>query len=196
MTLRFDRRLIVLSATLLGFGAARNARGQASDACWIQGNPSDVAGRASKLDSTSLALDGGTIKVCYGRPERRGRTIFGQLVPNGVPWRLGANEATAIHVPFSARVAGVNVAPGWYSLYAIPEAKGWRVVVNGNAQRWGIPINDAVRTKDIGSSVIPVEQLNTLIEAFTITLSPTSKTAATMVVEWESARVRIPVERR
>lgn len=198
MILRIGDRLIgtVLATSLLVFGAAHTALTQASDACWIQGNPTDVAGRPSKLDSTSLSLGGGTVKVCYGRPERRGRPVMGQLVPNGAPWRMGANEATAIHVSFPARIAGVSVAPGWYSIYAIPEAKEWRIAVNRDAQRWGIPINDAVRAKDVGTGVVPVEHIDKPVEALTITLRPTSKSAATMDVEWENTRVRIPVERR
>jgi len=198
MIARFDRHLIrtALASAALVLAAALRAGAQASDACWFRGSASDVALRNSKHDSASLALAGGTIKVCYGRPERRGRVIMGQLVPNGEPWRLGADEATAIRVPFPARIAGVNVAPGWYSIYAIPEAKEWRVVVNGDAQRWGIPINDAVRAKDVGSGVVTVEHLAAPVEALTITLHPTSKSAATMDLEWENTRVRIPVERR
>jgi hypothetical protein len=199
MNTHFDRRhcAAVSVAALLLLGSAPNARGQAaSSGCWFRGNMTDVAARASKHDSTSLALEGGAIKVCYGRPQRRGRAVMGQLVPNGAPWRMGADEATAIHVPFAARIAGVNVAPGWYSLYAIPEAKQWRIVVNRDAQRWGVPIDDEVRAKDVGSGVVPTEHLDTPVEALTITLRPTSRSAATMDVEWENTRVRIPVERR
>ena len=197
MTVRLNR-LAAASAlmTALVLTSTLAARAQTTDACWVRGDASDVANRASKHDSVSLALDGGTIEVCYGRPERRGRAIFGQLVPNGAPWRMGADEATAIHVSFPARIAGVSVAPGWYSIYAIPEAKQWRVVVNSDAQRWGIPINEAVRAKDVGSGVVPVQHLSAPVEAFTITLHSTSKSAATMDVEWENTRVRIPVERR
>ena len=192
---RFRRTLLVTSTLVLVCAPSLRAQTPA-DACWIRGDASDVAARASQHDSTSLALDGGMIKLCYGRPGRHGRVIFGQLVPNGVPWRMGADEATAIHVNFLARIAGVDVAPGWYSIYAIPEAKEWRVVVNANAQRWGIPINDPVRAKDVGSGVVPVEHLDTPVEALTITLRSKSKSAATMDVEWENTRVRIPVERR
>jgi len=167
-----------------------------SNGCWIRGSASEANTRPSPLDSASVALDGGTIKVCYSRPGRHGRPIMGQLVPYGMPWRLGANEATTIHVPFAARIAGTNVAAGWYSVYVIPEAKQWRVVVNSEAQRWGTPIDDTVRTKDVGSAVVPVERLDKPVESLTITLRRTSNTAATMDVEWENARVRIPVERR
>src|SRR4051794_40075058 len=192
-----DRRPTALAvAILLTLGAAPLAGAQVTDACWLRGNASDVAARASKHDSASVTLNGATIKVCYGRPQRRGRAIMGQLVPNGAPWRMGADEATAIHVPFAARIAGVDVAPGWYSLYTIPEANQWRIVVNRDAQRWGVPINQLIRGKDVGSGIVRAEQLDKPVDALTITLRPTSKSAATMDVEWENTRVRVPVERR
>lgn len=199
MNVRLDRAAlsITIAAGLLTLGSPQLARAQStSDACWLRGNASDVGARASKHDSASIALDGGSVKVCYGRPRRRGRQVMGGLVPNGAPWRMGADEATAIHVPFAARIAGVNVAPGWYSLYAIPEAKQWRIVVNREAQRWGVPINDAVRAKDVGSGIAPVEHIDAPVEALTITFTPKSRSAATMDVEWENTRVRVPVERR
>src|SRR5436305_2094536 len=165
------RVVATAAAAVLVLAAPPSARAQAAaDACWIQGDASDVARRPSPLDSTSVALDGGTIKVCYGRPSARGRAVIGSLVPYGEPWRLGANEATAIHVPFRARIAGTDVAPGWYSLYVIPEAKQWRIVVNRDAQRWGTPVDSAVREKDAGSAVVPVERLDKPVETLTITL--------------------------
>ena len=188
-------RIVAAAVVLLSFGAS-DARSQSSDACWIRGSASEAKARPSPLDSTSVALDGGTVKVCYSRPSRHDRAIMGQLVPYGAVWRLGANEATSIHVPFAARIAGANVAPGWYSLYVVPEAKQWRVVVNSDAQRWGTPVDDTVRTKDVGSGIVPVERLDKPVETLTITLRRKSNAAATMDVEWENTRVRIPVERR
>ena len=183
----------MVAALSLGVGAKARAQG---DGCWIRGSTAEAKSRPSPLDSTTVALDRGTIKVCYSRPSRHDRAIMGQLVPYGAPWRLGANEATQIHVPFAARIAGANVAPGWYSLYVVPEAKQWRVVVNGEAQRWGTPVDDTVRTKDVGSGVVPVERLDNPVETLTITLRRSSNTSASMDVEWENTRVRIPVERR
>ena len=179
----------------LVFGSRAQAQ-SAQTGCWVQGDASGVGRRPSPLDSTSVTLDGGTIKVCYGRPSARGRKIVGSLVPFGAPWRLGANEATTIYVPFAARIAGTRVSPGWYSLYVIPAAAQWRVVVNSEAQRWGVPINDEVRAKDVGTGVVPAERVPSPVEKLAITLRRTSNTAATMDVEWENTRVRIPVEKR
>jgi hypothetical protein len=183
---------IVVAASSASAGQAQGG----SDACWLRGGAGEATGRASQHDSATLALDGGVIKVCYGRPTRRGRVIMGQLVPYGAAWRMGADEATAIHVSFPARIAGVNVAPGWYSLYAVPQPNSWRIFVNGDAQRWGTPINEAVRARDVGSGSVQTEHLGTPVDILTITPRVTSTAAATLDVEWENTRVRIPVERR
>jgi methyl coenzyme M reductase subunit D len=36
------------------------------------------------------------ISISYSRPAVNGRKIFGELIPFGVRWRLGANENTKI----------------------------------------------------------------------------------------------------
>jgi hypothetical protein len=194
---RFSRTLLVAAAlSLIACAPEQSVEAQASPACWISGDPSEVASRASVLDSTTVVLDGDTIKVCYGRPAARGREIMGGLVPYDQPWRLGANEATAIHVPFAATIAGVSVDPGWYSIYVVPGEQEWQVVVNGEPQRWGIPIDEAVRAKDIGSGTIKADSLEKPVETFTITLRSTSATAAMMDVEWANTRVSIPVQKQ
>src|SRR3954452_13477288 len=87
MKMSLDSKAVgtVVAAVLMTIGAAP-ARAQAQgDACWLRGDASEVAERASKHDSTAVTLNGGTVKVCYGRPQRRGRPIMGQLVPYGSP---------------------------------------------------------------------------------------------------------------
>jgi hypothetical protein len=169
---------------------------QGSDACWLRDKPAEAATRKSAHDSASVAMEGGAVKVCYGRPHQNGREIMGKLVPYSEPWRAGADEATAIHVPFRARIAGVNVEPGWYSLYAIPGEKQWQIVVNSEAQRWGVPIDAKVRAKDVGTGTVASEHLATPAEILTITLAASSPTKATMDIAWSDTHVRVPIEKR
>lgn len=164
-----------------------------SPPCWVRGDPADLELRASPFDSTSVALEPGTVKVCYSRPRKLGRPIMGRLVPFGEPWRLGADEATAIHLPTPGTVAGVELEPGWYTLYVIPGEEEWRVVVNGEIRRWGIPIDDEVRGSDIGTGTALVESSDELVELLTLRLERRSASAADLVVEWDRTRVRIPV---
>lgn len=169
---------------------------QSSDACWFQAKPGELEKRKSAHDSVSVAMDGGTVKVCYGRPHVNAREIMGKLVPYGEPWRMGADEATAIYVPFRASIAGVKVEPGWYSIYVIPTAKEWQVVVNSDAKRWGVDIDAKVRAKDVGTGSASAEHLATPVEILTITLAKDSPTKATMDVAWADTHIRVPIEKR
>ncbi|MGH7576621.1 MAG: hypothetical protein ACREM1_16035 [Longimicrobiales bacterium] len=63
-------------------------------------------------------------------------------------------------------------------------------------QRWGILIDDAVRSRDVGSGVVVVEQADPPVELLTLTLQRVSPAEATLVAEWEQTRVRIPIEAR
>jgi hypothetical protein len=164
-------------------------------ACWIR-NPADrVTQRPSALDSAVVQVGGATLKVCYSRPAAHGRHIMGDLVPFDQPWRLGANEATSITVPFAAEIAGVKVKPGTYSLYAVPGASSWKIVVNSDVERWGIPINDAVRAHDVGTGSATTESLAAPVETLTLRFAPVTGDATELIIEWEKTRVRIPIRR-
>ena len=121
---------------------------------------------------------------------------MGGLVPFGAPWRLGANEATTIYVPFTAEIGHVRVNAGTYSLYAVPGPATWQIVVNGAPARWGIPIDSAVRAQDLGVDTVTAEAVNAKdIELLTLRFAPPVGNATELVIEWERARVRVPVRR-
>lgn len=163
-------------------------------ACWTTAEPAELAERPSPLDSASVALSGGTVKVCHGSPQMRGRDIMGGLVPFDQPWRLGANEATRIHMPAAGTIAGVEVEPGWYSLYTIPSADSWQIFVNESSERWGIPISEEVRAADVGSGTVNVQSTDAPIEGLTMTLTENGADAAILTIEWEETRVQVPIE--
>ena len=167
-----------------------------SPGCWIRGAREDLELRISPFDSASVNLDGGTIKLCYSRPRKVGRPIMGRLVPFGEPWRLGANEATAIHLPGPGVIAGVEVPGGWHTLYAIPGPDEWRIVVNDETHRWGIPIAEGVRAADLGSGAVPVDALSETVEMLKIRLRRTSGRAAEARIEWDRTGVTVPIRLR
>jgi Protein of unknown function (DUF2911) len=164
-------------------------------ACWIRGPADRLAQRPSPLDSIAVQVGDATIKLCYGRPSARGRKVMGGVVPFDQPWRLGANEATSVQVPFAAEIAGVRVEPGTYSLYAIPGAAKWQIVVNRGVERWGIPIDAAVRKADVGAGTTATESLPAPVETLTLKFAPATGGGTELVVEWETTRVRIPIRR-
>ena len=162
-------------------------------ACTHRGSAADLAKRPSPLDSAQATIEGAVVKVCYGRPSARGRTMLGGELPFGTPWRLGANEPTRLTLPFAAEVAGVHVAAGTYSLYVVPQATSWEVHVNKAVDRWGIPIDAQVTAQDVGKGTVPVEALTQPVEQLTI--SVVAGASSELVVSWEKTRVHIPVKK-
>ena len=161
--------------------------------CWVRDGSDDPSDRPSPMDSTSVVLEAGTLKVCYGSPRMRGREIMGGLVPFDRAWRLGANEATSIHLPAAGEIAGIPVAAGSYSLFAIPGPETWDIVVNGTARRWGLPISAEVRGDDIGAATLEVGQAEAPVENLRMTLSRAAPDRADLVIEWETTRVVVPI---
>jgi len=163
--------------------------------CWIREGSPPPAERPSPLGETVLRFGDWEAKLCYGQPSARERQVAGGLIPYGEPWRLGANEATTLHVPFRARIGTVGVDPGPYTLYVIAQEAEWRVYVNAATERWGVPISEEVRSADLGSFVAPVTALQEPVETLTTSWTSRSERAGELVIEWGNVRVLVPVER-
>ena len=156
-----------------------------------------VQGRQSPLDSLTFTVAKQTVKVCYGRPSARGRTMIGgKGVPYGKLWRTGANEPTVIFTPVALEIAGVKVSPGKYSLYSVPGEKEWAVIVNRSTSQWGHEneYTKAVEAQEVGRGKVPAEKLTAPVETFTISPDPASGEVQRLVLSWEKARVAIPIK--
>jgi hypothetical protein len=88
----------------------------------------------------------GKITIAYSRPNTKGRKMLGSIEPYGLVWRTGANSATKLTLTDSIEIEGHTLAPGDYSLFTIPGADEWTVIVNKTASQWGAYAYDS--TKD------------------------------------------------
>jgi predicted methyltransferase len=161
--------------------------------CPFPASPAALAQRLSPPDSAETRIGGGRVKVCYSRPSMRDRIVMGGVIPFGTPWGTGANEATVLRTDRSLSVGDVRLEPGWYSLYTVPDSVTWTVVLNGLAARNGSPIDDWVRSHDVGRFAVPVEETDQPIEQLTLRFEPEGAAAAALIIEWERTRVRVPV---
>ena len=107
----------------------------------------DDSGRKSKNGTLDAKFGDVMVKVHYGRPQVKGRTIFGDLIPYDQVWRTGADEATTISFSQAALVAGQKVERGTYALFTVPSEDGWKLVLNSQAKQWGAYKHDA--SKDV-----------------------------------------------
>lgn len=160
-------------------------------------NDVPVKGRQSPLDSLTFTAAKQTVKLCYGRPSARGRKMIGgDNVPFGKLWRTGANEPTVIFTPVALDIAGVKVEPGKYSIYSVPGAKEWEIIVNRSTSQWGheSTYSKEVEAQEVGRGKAPVEKLSKPVETFTITPHPAGGEVLHLYLDWETTRVAVPVK--
>ena len=105
----------------------------------------------SPLDVVMLRKDRNAkpiAKIFYSRPQLKGRTLI-ELAPEAQIWRLGANEATELVVNEAFKLGGTKIAPGNYTMYAVPSTTKWTIVLSKDTDVWGSysynQANDVVR---------------------------------------------------
>lgn len=117
-----------------------------------------------------------TIRIEYGQPHLRGRKLHTPgLVPLDSVWRLGANAATELETGVDLVIGGQTVPKGKYTLFALPTASGWKLIVNKNTGQWGTdykPEHDLVRVD------LTKRTLTQPIESFSMWLIPQQGTAS------------------
>jgi hypothetical protein len=155
-----------------------------------------LASRQSPLDSLSFKVGTANVKLCYGRPSARGRTMIGgEAVPFGKLWRTGANEPTMIHTTGALKIAGVLVPAGSYSIYSIPGEKEWHIIVNRAITQWGkeTQYTDAVKAQEVGHGMVNSSALATPVETLLFRTEAGAGGAVNLLLEWEKTRVTIPI---
>lgn len=143
----------------------------------------------SPQTTTTFKTDDLEIKVVYSQPQKKGRQIFGGLVPYGKVWRTGANEATTITFGQNVVVAGKPLASGTYTLWTIPDLNQWTIIFNKETGQWGTNYDEK---QDILRVTVPSATLPSPTENFTIMIKPQS-TGADIHLIWDQTDIVMPV---
>ncbi|MBO3698857.1 DUF2911 domain-containing protein [Roseivirga sp. E12] len=131
------------------------------------------------------------IRVTYSRPSKKGRDIFGELVPYGQWWRTGANEPTVIEVSRDIIFEGDQRLPaGKYSLVTIPDASSWKVIFNSRIPDWGTDYYPESNVVNVSASV---ELLPDVVELFTIDFTEDNGRPA-LILAWDHTKVTVPFQ--
>ena len=165
--------------------------------CTLQGATlAEARARPSPHMTLGFNLGAAPALLCYGAPSARGREVMDSLVPYGEPWRMGADEPTTLHLSSRAVLGGVVLQPGSYSIYAIPTPTEWTIFVNSNVARWGIPIDAAVRSTEIGSFTVVPQPLPEMAELLTYEWEEAAggEPGGEILLEWTNVLIRIPIE--
>jgi hypothetical protein len=129
-------------------------------------------------------------RVIFSRPQKNGRTIFGDLIEYGKLWRMGANEATEIEFFVPVKIGGVKIKKGRYTLYCIPFEEKWTMILNKETDTWGAFKYD--ETKDITRLDIPVMKQTDFLENFIVVFEKAAK-GSNLVIAWDTMKVMLPI---
>lgn len=148
----------------------------------------------SPEDQIEYKRDDLQIVVFYNRPYKKGREIFGGLVPFDKVWRTGANEATTFETNKDLAFKGKTLRKGKYTLWTIPGKESWTIIFNSEFGQWGIgPDGEANRDpeRDVISINVQPVQSESEFEQFTISFETVGEDAE-MVLIWDKTLVAVP----
>ena len=91
-------------------------------------------------------------------------------MPPGKEWRTGADEATTITSDKALMIGSLHLPAGTYTLYTVPGATEWQLVVSKKTGQWGIPYPAG---EDLGRTPMTVSKNATPVEQLTITIDDT-----------------------
>lgn len=156
----------------------------------------DKSKRPSPPASASCKFsDGKTVKIDYSSPRAKGRKIFGTasdkaVVPYGEVWRTGANEATTFVADTNVTVGGTAVPAGSYTLFTVPKADGWSLIISKKTGEWGTDYPG--EKEDLARVPMNVSKTSAPVENFTIAFDQAGN-KCTLRMEWENTRASVEV---
>ena len=139
---------------------------------------------------TSQTVDGKAVSIHYGAPSMRGRKIFGDLVPYDKVWRTGANAATSLKTEVNLQIGTAMVPAGNYTLYTLPSAGTWKLIINKQTGQWGTKYD---QSQDLARVDMKKETLSSPQEVMSITLEPFQGKTSSLHVKWDTTDVSVPV---
>jgi hypothetical protein len=154
------------------------------------------ANRLSPKDTIAYKFNDLKLEVFYNRPSKKGRDIFGGLVPLNEVWRTGANEATTFETNKPLEIEGMPLPVGKYTLWTVPKDTIWTVIFNSKQYSWGVdtemkPMWDP--NYDVLDIEVPVHKLAKTVEQFTIGFDNTTGDLS-LTMAWDDIKVAVPIE--
>jgi Protein of unknown function (DUF2911) len=162
----------------------------------------DASGKAmgplSPRDSVSARVGDATIRINYARPGKRGRVIFGDIVPWDTVWRTGANDATVLTTDRDLVIGGTVVPAGSYSLFTIPTRSQTMLIINRETMRNGEPLagTDYDASKDFARIAMATKSPAAPAQQFTIEIVPRGAREGVLRLAWDQREMTVPIQIR
>ena len=132
------------------------------------------------------------VELSYSRPVKKGRKIFGDLVPYNAVWRTGANGATTLTFGDNVVIGGKEIPAGKYGLLSIPGATSWTLIIT---KQTDVTSPAAYKQEeDLVRVTAKVKPLNTSVENFTIQFDNIQPESCDLIISWDKSIVSLPIK--
>lgn len=147
--------------------------------------------RLNMVKAEELEANQPQVRVVYSRPQMKGRKIFGEMLPYGNLWRVGANETTELTFFKDVTIGGKDIRAGRYGLFAVVNDGSWEFIIHKNVQSWGDGNHD--EKDNIVKVSAKTEKTPTTLEALSMALVEKGDMVE-LVVGWENTMARLPIK--
>ncbi|HJP85788.1 MAG TPA: DUF2911 domain-containing protein [Gemmatimonadaceae bacterium] len=154
----------------------------------VEASRGGVMGQMSPPDTVRSAVGGANLSVAYSRPLKRGRVIFGNVVPLNQVWRTGANAATEFTTDKDLAFGSTVIPAGKYTLWTVPSANGAQLIFNSETGQWG---TDYHADKDFARVNLTQTPASTPVEQFVIGVEPQGS-GGVLSFAWDDRRWTAP----
>ncbi len=183
-------RRAAVAAMISGLVVAPALAQQMSSMGAAQTHSKGNAAPLSPPAKASVMVAGASITIDYSAPSVRGRKIFGGLVPYGQVWRTGANAATTLKTTTNLKIGSLMVPAGTYTLYTMPGADAWKLIVNKQTGQWGTVYH---ADQDLGRVALKVAKNAAPVEKMKIEFTHTQGAMTALHIVWADLNLSVPV---
>jgi len=187
------------------FGEGRQLLGASGNATTMKSEtrrslPLDVRGLAARwaaLDAAgkgigtpspraemSATIGRADIEIIYSRPAKRGRDIWGGLVPFDEIWRTGANAATQFSTSKDLVIEGTRIPAGTYTLWTTFAPQAQTLIINSQTGQWGTQYDESQDFARISMSRSPLTES---VERFTVSVEK-NENGGDLILDWDTTR--------
>jgi hypothetical protein len=141
----------------------------------------DAKAPLSPPATAEVSLNDKQVTVHYNSPRIKGRKVGVEVAPYGKIWRTGANPATTLITATNLKIGTLDVPAGTYTIYTLPNADQWLLIVNKQTGQWG---TDYSESKDLGRTPMKSKTLPSSQEDMTISFEHTKGGSTELHVKW------------
>jgi DUF2911 family protein len=147
--------------------------------------------RVSPHETQQFEIDGSRITIEYGRPSKKGRAIWGGLVPWNRWWMPGADEATTITTTTAIQLGTLKVPAGQHTFYFMPQETTSQLIVSNETGQWHTVYH---QDRDLGRVDVVMKKIDPIVEQMTFAIEPKTGGGGVLKLSWDDREYSVDVQ--